>query len=780
MNKRTYITLSLIMQSILYAQGGLLGGDNDGSPIAYILNVETRQATPITGLPATGSVFSVDLSSTGIGILAGNSLAFTVDSATSSATPINGVQSTGFFDTAAISDNGTKGLLGGSSGGVPLAYVVNSATNSASLISGISPLAVNIGAVAINANGTLGLLGGGEIGGHGPFAYIYDITNNITTPISLSGLVGSGRSVSAAIDQNGQYGLLGIQSDEQAAFIINVGSATATAITFPIPMGTIVGVINGPGTIGLLGGEARVSNDSKVFKVDIPSGVLTEIPIVSGGLGDINVAIDSLGVRGLVSGSFASSSPFAYTLDLTTNTAIPIAGLPATSDRIVAAIQASGKAGLLGGNAGTAPVAFLLPDLINTPSLAIQLNLGTVTNGSIRSVDLGGLLPFLNSIPTTGLSGNNLRLANYLNANASDTASFFIPSELNGTLTSALESVAPTRNAIPLFALNNNFFALRQSITQRACDARQTNSEQTQLEELSLLASGYDDCCYTRVCPYSTLWGQIIGLDAYQVRQDQTPSFHPLSIGAVLGYDYLVTPNLRIGSSLAYMYTHLHQNHHQGHDTINQEYISLFGLWNTNSVYANAAVYFGLFQIDRVRNIHLDEFDFRATSDSFGYQLDPHLELGYDYRFCNCDYTIEPFVMFDWIHNWQSSYKEKGTGPFLFKQHNLHASVFRTETGLRFYQKFHFCSWNLILEENGSYIYRKPYSLGNVTGALIGAPGTFTMLTFTEAQNLGSAGLVFLFEPTCSRYPVGTVAYKAEFGSGYQAHEVLLGTEWSF
>lgn len=48
------------------------------------------------------------------------------------------------------------------------------------------------------------------------------------------------------------------------------------------------------------------------------------------------------------------------------------------------------------------------------------------------------------------------------------------------------------------------------------------------------------------------------------------------------------------------------------------------------------------------------------------------------------------------------------------------------------------------------------------------------MLTFTEAQNLGSLGVVLLCEPIDSRYPFGTVAYKGEFGSRYQVHVVEL------
>ncbi|HSX14181.1 MAG TPA: hypothetical protein VLE96_07175, partial [Chlamydiales bacterium] len=102
------------------------------------------------------------------------------------------------------------------------------------------------------------------------------------------------------------------------------------------------------------------------------------------------------------------------------------------------------------------------------------------------------------------------------------------------------------------------------------------------------------------------------------------------------------------------------------------------------------------------------------------------------------------------------------------------------ETGLRFYENFGFCSWNLIIQENLSYIYRKPFSIGDVFGFLVGAPGTLALETFSHANNLGSAELRFLLEPINMCYPTANLGYKAEFGSGYQSHLITLGTEWRF
>lgn len=774
--------------------GALVGGrDESGAgPFAFTIALESgAEGFPITGLAPGGPIFEVSLSANGVGIMGGNLHAYIVDTETNIATSITGLSPTAFLGNVVITDTGTTGLVGGSDGTDAIAYNVNVAARSATLISGISePSESVISAVALNGSGTKGLLGGG-VGptpiSMGRFAYSVDLTTNIATSIALSGT--GGRVSSAAMDQNGVYGLIGIESNSPSlpAYLVDLTStpALASAVLFPAPDPQNIQsvAINSAGTIGLLGGTSS-TEEARAYIVEIASGIAnaTLVPIIEETNTFFNhVTLDTAGVKGILGGQMSSPSfvPIAYTIDIATNTPTKILDIPSTGFINGVAIQDSGRAGLVAGTDGTTPFLFLLPDIFSNPSQVIQLNLPAGIE-RIFSLSIGNI-GLLSAIPTAGLRGNNLTLARYINAEAPDLASFFIPAEFDGTLSQALESVAPTRNASSLFALNNSFFALKDSISRRARDARQfsraTGYEQN---ELSLLASRED--CYPRTidyCPLNTLWGEVIGLDAYQSSQNETPRFHPWSVGFILGYDRLVS-DWRIGGAFGYLYTHLNQSNSQGHSNINQEYLSVYSLWEGNEFYANAALWLGFFQIHNVRNIEMTGFDFRATSSPSGYQFDPHIELGYDHRFHDCEYTVEPFIMFDWAHSWQSSYNESGTGPFLFSQNSLHASMFRTELGLRFYQEFSFCFWNLVLQENFSYIYRKPYSIGSVAGFLIGAPGTLALQTFTSAQNLGSLGLTFLFDPKDPYIPAGTFGYKAELGSGYQSHQFTLGIEWGF
>ncbi len=612
------------------------------------------------------------------------------------------------------------------------------------------------------------------MGAFPPFVYRVNTPDGSTISIALAPLEKTSLVQSVAIDNSGLNGIIGLISGPtlpiNPAYVI--ATNTATPVNFPSAVSNIKSVaINNVGSTALVGGDVFLASsyNAKAYFVNTSTQNATEIPNLATNAQILSVAIDAKGDIGLLGGRFVGGKgPLAYIVDNSGSTPSATQLQLSSSGSIYSvAIQDTGTLGVLGGSDNSNnPTAFLVNISNNT---VVQLNLGS-TSGGIYSIAFDQIVSLLNSpLPTSGLEGNNLRLANYFNAYASDTFFYLFPSVLDGNLSDALKSVAPTRNASSLFASNNNLIAMRESISRRAIVARQ-----------SALKNECEFASCGNICldPH-TFWMDIIGLDTYAHAQEQTPRFHPLSIGFVLGYDVLKTSTFRIGGSLAYMYTHLSQGNHGDHNTINQEYVSLYGLWEKCSFYANAALWYGMFQINSLRDMHMTSFDFRAKSYRTGSQLDPYFELGYDYQF-NESYLLEPFVMFDWIHTWANAFKENSDSIFKFVQHPIHASMFRTEMGLRFYETFRFCSWNLILEELASYVYRKPHKIGHVKGFLVGHDGTLVLETFTDAQNLGSVGFLMIFESNDSTFPTGTLGYKGEFGSGYQSHQITLGFDWSF
>jgi uncharacterized protein with beta-barrel porin domain len=161
----------------------------------------------------------------------------------------------------------------------------------------------------------------------------------------------------------------------------------------------------------------------------------------------------------------------------------------------------------------------------------------------------------------------------------------------------------------------------------------------------------------------------------------------------------------------------------------------------------------------------------------------PHVELGYiteTHRTQKREITWNPFGMLDWANAWQEKYREKGSGPFNAEQKSHHASLLRTEIGLRVSETLFFQKWNLIFQEKGSYVNTQSFGAGKVQGFLVGSPGTFTLETLTDAQNLGVAQLLITAAPFKACYPTSTLFYQGEFGTHYQSHQLNLELAWNF
>ena len=435
--------------------------------------------------------------------------------------------------------------------------------------------------------------------------------------------------------------------------------------------------------------------------------------------------------------------------------------------------------GLIGGYSSSGAYAAL----VGGSGAVTALN-GLPLPGSIQSVAmLESLLPLLSQIPTEGLTHNNLHLANYFNQYAPDTAFYFVPSVLNGSLAQALEAAAPTRHAFDLFAADNAFFALSQSFSSHADNSHRYATfqekhcdEKKRVQRKSKRVRQEPDCGLSRR-PFQ-FWGHVLGAVSYNKSQHQTPSFRPLTGGVILGFEVLGGHHDSYGFGGAYSYTDLHQKQGRGGSKINQEYLFVYGLWNKGSFYGNGALWGGVFQIKNRRHIALTSFDFTATSRPKGWQLAPHVEFGYQKSFSIT--TIDPFIALDWVNNWQGRYEEKGGGPLNFGQKSHHSSFLRGETGLKVSQAVEFNSWRVIFQEKAAYACRKPFGVGEVQAYLVDSPGSFTVTTLPTPKNVGVAGAKVSFESIDPRFPQGGIAYQGEFGSGYQSHQGSLSLEWNF
>jgi len=101
------------------------------------------------------------------------------------------------------------------------------------------------------------------------------------------------------------------------------------------------------------------------------------------------------------------------------------------------------------------------------------------------------------------------------------------------------------------------------------------------------------------------------------------------------------------------------------------------------------------------------------------------------------------------------------------------SAILRSEAGLRFYQEWNWDWGTCILKETAAYINKQPFHVGAMTAAVVGAPGSFSVTSFTKNQSLFTPGIEILFR-SCEQSAMVSLSYDGEFGSGYMANELQV------
>lgn len=733
----------------------------------------------------------------------GNSYASFIDVKSNSAGPeINGLPTstnTKVFQ-GVIANNGLTLIAGNNPLGTPYAAFVDFDTNSVlPAVSNLAPYPGFLNGAGLNNIGQMAIV----VGGHQNFhwaAFVDPSTNSALAPISnFPGP--TGEFLQAASINNSNVTIVGGNySSPSIAYAAFVDFESNTALP------PIQGIPTTPG--GLMGGVA-VNNLNQVIIggtiggtayaafVDVNTNTagapILNIPISAGSsIGQHGVAINDNSVA-LIGGSDGTSAYAAY-VNMDTNTAgPPIQNLPTAPGSFTSTVSLNNlNQGLVGGSNGSSLYAAFIDPITNTASDPIS-NLPTLAGSVIFDVSL---LPY-KELPKRDLRSNILEFAKYLEEHCLEKIFYFIPAIINRNLKSALEKAAPMRNAISLYAADNNLFSLNNGLSTHlrnhryfraeSCKTRPSEGSE-KANNTNCLSESPNEChpIQSEDRPY-TVWIEGTGFFASQKHQHQTTGFDPYGGGVTLGLDRNVLDSCQVGGGVAYTYTHVHQHADTGYSNINQEYLFTYFTWSNQSFYVDTALWGSLFQIHNVRDIHLHGWKFTSTSNPKGWQLTPHLEFGYSYSWRpnpekNLELTVSPFVMVDWANNWQRRYHEKGKSPFNIVQESQYSSFLRSEAGLRLYERLNFCHWNLIFEESVSYVNRTPFNVGKIKACLAGCgcSGSFTVETLNGSKSLVACEFSTIFRPVDFAYPYGSITYYGEFTHGYQSHQATLEISWDF
>jgi uncharacterized protein with beta-barrel porin domain len=551
------------------------------------------------------------------------------------------------------------------------------------------------------------------------------------------------------------------------------------------------------GTTTILGGILRL-NGSITSPVSIgASGTLKGTGTVTGAVtasGTISPG-NSIGTLTVNSVTFNSSSTFAVEIDPTTASKLVVTGGSGATVLAGATLSITEDAGsytpgtqytILETQAGTITGGTLFNIISSNPSSQFSLSVDPTNHFLYLTLSSGGgggggggTTSAPTQINTTQLTGNDLKLANYLNqlsGYAPLQEILRILRQLSPeSLEAALNAIDPVRNSFATFAMQNTSFSFSDLVSSHQNDQRFAGHfTPEEKKEVALLASLeiHQPPAKTKSTPY-TFWLSGFGAFAHQKSQEQSPAFDIDSGGTLIGVDVGANGWATVGGTLGYARIHIDQANSFGNQNINNYVGSAYTTLTVSDFFFDVALWGGYYNGKSERNIVFPGFSGTAHGKPHGWQLTPHVMFGYDYEVAR-NVTIEPFAQFDWAINFLHSFNETGAAPLNMHQTSQTSSLLRSELGAACIQTHRFDGGGIfIAREQLSYVNKKTFNTGNVQAQIVGAPGGFfTVETLTGLQNLVAPG-VELFYQTASRFFVSGT-YEGEFGSGYTANGFLI------
>ena len=392
-------------------------------------------------------------------------------------------------------------------------------------------------------------------------------------------------------------------------------------------------------------------------------------------------------------------------------------------------------------------------------------------------------------IDTTGLRGNRLIVARYLNANSHLVGeTFSLLHELSGQpLRDALDTISPARDAITTTISQNTNFTLSNILDSRNNDDRVMRmigkerdaaflADNTDLEVDELTACSraqvMDRLPKRRPLPRPknhSLWATGFGDFTHQKEQHQVPGFNSTSGGLLIGGDFTFG-RTTLGAALAYTHASIHEKQHFGHAAINSGLLSIYSTVEFNRLFIEGALWGGMQHTENQRNIFFPGFDATARSSYNSFQGDAHLSSGYYFSFLPG--ILEPFISVDWACNRDSAYNEQSASPFNMNRSRHFSSALRSEAGLNGYYTRDQSWGTFFLRGKASYVNLIPFQVGQVTAFLTGAPSSFTVTSFIKTQNLIAAAVEFFCQHRSGWF--GSLQYDGQYGSNYSNNQATM------
>ena len=351
-------------------------------------------------------------------------------------------------------------------------------------------------------------------------------------------------------------------------------------------------------------------------------------------------------------------------------------------------------------------------------------------------------------------------------------------------LYAAMKSISPSRNSFTSYAAATTGFTFVNTFANRLANQRQLRSMRTQRPELVAMLTEWEDGLLVQAnnnlprgsaktaakkSDHYDVWLEGIGDFAHQDAMDQNPSFDMTTGGALLGFDYFEDAG-QVGTAVGFSSSAISGEHGAGHGNVDTATAAVYGTAYFGNGYFELGLLGAYNYYSNTRHISFSGFNADAKSSHNGVQIVPHLAGGYDFSFSWG--SVEPFAALDCAVLLQDGFSEHGAGILGMDEPGSTSEFLRGEIGVNVYESWMWAWGACILKEKLSYLNRKGFGLGTISGVTIpGASRSFTVETFKDDQNLISPSLELFFRGKGGVF--FSLNYDGEFGSGYTSNEIM-------
>lgn len=264
------------------------------------------------------------------------------------------------------------------------------------------------------------------------------------------------------------------------------------------------------------------------------------------------------------------------------------------------------------------------------------------------------------------------------------------------------------------------------------------------------------------------LWTHALGYFAKQKDLKNTVGFRSKTAALMIGADRRLSKTIFAGLSMGYSQTHLTVNHNEGINRLQSYFMSVYSTWYKEKFYLEVSAVGSLNCYSLARKIQIPTLSTYASSRHKGYELTPHVGIGYEMTLSS--FMLEPFGNVDFAMSHEKGYKETG----VIQQHIAarNSYLLRTEGGLNISRDIPFESYLLTPSLKVSYIYKKPINNGPVIATFSGAGSSYSLPTSKTPLHEFSLGTEARVRFKNNLFL--SASYNGEFSRSFKAHEFTL------